>query len=156
MIEYVFLALGSNIGDKQEKFEQAIFELDNHPQIVLVQQSSFMTTKAKVNVPQPDYLNGVIEIKTSLSPEELLEATQEIEEKMGRTSKGHFDPRPIDIDIIFYNDQIISTDDLIIPHALMHERDFVLEPLAEISPDMIHPIFQKSISDLAKTCEQNT
>ncbi len=96
-----------------------------------------------------------MEITTELSPQELLSATQTIEKQLGRVSKTttHYEARPIDIDILFFDDLIIETENLTIPHPRMHLRNFALQPLLEIAPNFMHPILQKEIKELAKSCK---
>ena len=144
----VFLGLGSNIGNKKENLDTAIDKLNANDLIDVQKVSKFINTKAVSKVKQPDFLNAAIQIQTILSPLELLEFTAEIEKGMGRTSKGNEDPRTIDIDILLFDDEIVCMEGLTIPHPFMHERLFVLEPLMEIGPDIIHPVVQESISTL--------
>mgnify|MGYP006113810975 CR=1 FL=1 len=147
----IFLGLGANIGNKEKQLEQAIDQLNSHDHLEVTQIADFKSFKADLPakfVSQPDYLNTVIECMTLLSPEELFEYTQKIEISLGRQSKGDFQPRSIDIDILFYNQDIISKDTLIIPHARLHERVFVLQPMMQIAPYFMHPVFQKTIKEL--------
>lgn len=146
----VLLALGSNIGNREKNFQQAIELLNEHEAIQVIKVSSFIQTKAVAKYPQPDYLNGALLIKTILTPMELLTFTQEIEKELGRESKGKGEPRTIDIDILLYNQELICLESLTIPHPLLHERAFVLIPLNEIAGDFTHPIFQETISDIYK------
>lgn len=101
------------------------------------------------------YLNQVIEIQTNLSPNQLHSSLLEIEKLLGRNSKGDLQPREIDIDILFYDEEIVNTDNLIIPHRDLHNRKFVLEPLAELNPDFIHPVFKKSVKELLSQVKDN-
>jgi len=144
----VFLGLGSNIGKREEYLSKALSELENHPLIKIIQTSSFIETKAISKTCQPDFINAVCEITTFLNPEELLMETQEIEKKLGRTKKGTQEPRTIDIDILFFGEIVITQENLIIPHALLHTRSFVLNPLAEIAPEFIHPILNQNVETL--------
>ena len=147
----IFLSLGANIGNKEKQLEQAIDQLNSHEHLEVTQIADFKTFKAALPanfVAQPDYLNTVIECMTLLSPDELFEYTQKIETSLGRQSKGDFQPRSIDVDILFYNQDIISKDSLIIPHARLHERVFVLQPMMQIAPHFMHPVFQKTIKEL--------
>jgi len=150
MLHQVYLGLGANVGDKEATISLAIEYLNDHECIEVESVSEFVKTKAISQVPQPDFINSCISIKTILSPTELLELTEEIEIKLGRNkdTKGTYDPRPIDIDILFYSDAIVCDDRLTIPHPLIHERDFVLNPLNQIAPDFIHPILESPIKDL--------
>lgn len=144
----VFLGLGSNVGDRESNLNQAIEQLAKNDMIELVNLSSFIETKAVSNSPQPDYLNAVIEIRTLLTPEELMEFTQKVEIVLGRSSKGQGDPRSIDIDILLYDQEIICTEELTIPHPMFHEREFVLKPFNEIAPDVVHPVLELRIDEL--------
>ena len=108
----------------------------------------FIETKSVSTYEQPDYLNGVCYLITRLSYRELLTFTQKIELQLGRLSKGNGDPRTIDIDILFYDTEIVLDDDCGIPHSLLHERDFVMKPLYEIAPHFIHPVLQESIEEI--------
>lgn len=144
----VFLAIGSNLGDREKTITMAIKKLEENVAIIVKKKSSLLVTKPYGNIDQPDFLNGVIEIETSLTPKNLLTFLMNIEEQLGRERKGHWSARTIDLDIIFYDDLIFNEDNLIIPHKDMHNRSFVLEPLREIAPDFIHPILEKTVEDL--------
>ncbi len=149
MNERVFLALGSNVGDRKQHLNAVIRELGGHPQIEVLRISSWINSIAEARVPQRDYLNGAVEIATVLTPMELLEVTQGIERQLGRQSKGDYQPRTVDIDILFFGDQIICTEGLTIPHPMLHTRSFVLGPMSEIAPEMIHPLLQTAVGELA-------
>ena len=144
----VILSLGSNLGHREQHLSDAIDALSSHDQIQITAVSSDYENSAVSNFSQPDFINKAIQITTFLTPDELLETTETIEKKLGRISKEHRDPRNIDIDIIFYNNDIISTDRLVIPHPLMHERLFVLDPVSEIAPEWIHPILEETVTSL--------
>ena len=144
----VFLGLGSNIGQRETNIEQALDALNQHPHTEINSVSPLYETIAVSHFKQANYLNGAAKIQTLLTPDELLTFTESIETHLGRTSKGLGDPRTIDIDILFYNDTVISLDHLSIPHPLAHERLFVLNPLNDIAPDLIHPILNQSVSEL--------
>jgi dihydroneopterin aldolase / 2-amino-4-hydroxy-6-hydroxymethyldihydropteridine diphosphokinase len=148
VIHKVYLGLGSNLGDKEDMLNRAIHLLDSNRYIDVKKTSVFITSKAKGTGPQPDYLNGACVIETILTPEELLHETKMIEQLLGRTTKSDYAPRLIDIDILVFDDLVYSTDDLIIPHPLMHERDFVLKPLSDLEPNLLHPILNESILSL--------
>lgn len=137
-----YIAFGSNMGDKKKYIEDGIAELVMDPCIELIKTSSMITTKPYGEVEQSDFLNGVCEIETLLSPKELLEEIHRVEEQAHRTREVHWGPRTLDLDIIYYDDLVINTDDLIIPHVDMENRTFVLEPLCEIAPNFRHPIKQ--------------
>jgi 2-amino-4-hydroxy-6-hydroxymethyldihydropteridine diphosphokinase len=144
-----YLGLGSNVGDREEYIEQAIFLLEKNPNIEVLKRSSGLETEAeggKGN--QPPFINGALAIRTKLSPHDLLELGNEIEVALGREREIEWGPRTIDIDILLYDDEIVSDDKLQIPHPLMHERLFVLKPLREIAPQLMHPVLEKSIDTL--------
>lgn len=143
-----YLGLGSNVGDREEYIEQAIFLLEKNPNIQVTKHSSNCETEAEGSGEQPPFINAAVEIGTKLSPYKLLEVCQEIETALGREREVEWGPRTIDIDILLYEDEIISDDKLQIPHPLMHERVFVLKPLREIAPQLIHPVLEKSIETL--------
>ena len=143
----VYLGLGSNVGDRERHFRLALEWISETEGIELQVVSRFIQTKAVGRVRQPDFLNAVAKIRTILMPEELLVVLQALECRAGRRSKGAYDPRPLDLDILFFGDQIVCTELLTIPHPLLHERAFVLEPLSEIAPDLVHPMFGDSIAD---------
>ena len=146
--QIVYLGLGSNVGDREEYIEQASFLLSKKKGIEVIRRSSNYETEAEGKDDQPAFMNAVTMIKTTLAPRKLLTETQEIETALGREREIEWGPRTIDIDILLFGDQIVSEDDLQIPHPLMHERVFVLKPLKEIAPRVIHPILEKSIVDL--------
>jgi len=148
MIHKVYLGLGSNLGDREDMLNRAIQLLDSHKFIDVEKRSVFIESEPSGTGPQPKYLNGVCRITTILSPEELLYETQMIEKVLGRTTKSDYAPRPIDIDILLYDDVVMVTDQLIIPHPLMHERHFVLKPLSDMDPHVEHPILNQSIQSL--------
>lgn len=143
-----FVAFGSNLGDKEKFIDEAIKALSNLPQINIVAISDKIVTEPYGNVEQDVFLNGVMKIETLLPADELLQILQKVEEHAGRERKIHWGPRTLDLDIIFYDDDIISEDDLIVPHPDMKNRDFVLKPLMQIAPYKLHPVYRKTISDM--------
>ena len=149
MINTVFIALGSNIGDRDAYINKAIKCLGEHDDIDIDKVSKIIETKAVSVVSQPDFLNAVVSLKTLLNVRQFFELSKKIEKDLGRTSKGNQDPRTIDIDILFFNDEVISDDDLVIPHPLLHQREFVLKPFLDIAPDFTHPMFNMEMSQLA-------
>ncbi|MFC1511286.1 2-amino-4-hydroxy-6-hydroxymethyldihydropteridine diphosphokinase [Candidatus Margulisiibacteriota bacterium] len=144
----VYLGLGSNVGDREEYIEQAIFLLEKNPHIEVTRHSSSIETEAEGKGNQPPFLNAALEIKTKLSPHKLLEVCHEIEVALGREREIEWGPRTIDIDILMYEDEIISDDKLQLPHPLLHERLFVLRPLREIAPNLMHPVLEKRMQSL--------
>jgi len=143
-----FLGLGSNVGDREEYIEQAAFLMAKMPNLKVVKKASNYETDPEINSKQPPYINTVFQIKTKLSPYELLNTVNDMENTLGRERGVEWGPRTIDIDILLYGDQVLSDDKLTIPHPLLHDRKFVLEPLAEIAPNTEHPIMDKKIIDM--------
>jgi len=143
-----YLGLGSNVGDREEYIEQAVFLLEKNPNIEVTRRSTNHETEPEGGGDQPQFINAAVEIKTKLSPHQLLEVCQEIETALGREREVEWGPRTIDLDILLYGDEIVSDDKLQIPHPLMHERLFVLKPLREIAPHAIHPVLEKTVETL--------
>lgn len=140
-----YLSLGSNMGDRQGNLERAIDLLSQRLKMTSV--SSIYDTEPVGDINQPRFLNLVCQVTTRLAPEALLALAKGIESKLGRTGKSGA-PRPIDIDILFYDDQIVKTPELTIPHPRLARRAFVLIPLAEIAPGFCHPVSGKTVSEL--------
>lgn len=133
----VYLALGANLGEPRRQLQDAVFSLHAHPAIQLQQCSSMYASKPMGPQNQPDYVNAVIAIQTSLTPHQLLDATQAIETAAGRVRGQHWGPRTLDIDILLFDSQIVTDERLLIPHPGLTQREFVLIPLAEIAPELI-------------------
>ena len=142
-----YIALGSNMGDKEQYLRSALNAM-NYDSTQVVRTSEFLVTKPVGYVEQEDFLNCVAQVRTLLSPQLLLDQLHQIENQYGRVRTLRWGPRTLDLDIIFYEDDIISTDTLIIPHPRMQERLFVLSPLAEIAPNKKHPVLNKTIAEL--------
>lgn len=132
----VFIGIGSNLGDRQENIAKALESLKQTAGITIKKVSSIIETKPWAGPSQGKYLNAVIEIDTQIEPKELLKITQQIEHDLGRVREVINGPRTIDLDILLYDDVIMDSSDLIIPHPRMWERDFVMRPLTEIAPDI--------------------
>ncbi|HAH01109.1 MAG TPA: 2-amino-4-hydroxy-6-hydroxymethyldihydropteridine diphosphokinase, partial [Ktedonobacter sp.] len=149
----VYLALGSNLGDRRGNLAAALQQLRDYMAITAI--SSLYETEPVGYLDQPLFLNMVCSGKTRLSAQELLKHTQEIELAIGRQPSFRNGPRPIDIDIIFYDDLHIVQDNLIVPHARASERAFVLAPLAEIAPAMVDPVSGKTVKELLDAVTQD-
>ena len=147
----IFLALGSNIGDKEHQLNEAIRSLGE--KLTDIKTASYYTTSPMYYTDQPDFLNTVISGLTGLLPLELLEFTQHIQSKLGRQKRFKNAPREIDIDILFYGNMVYVNKDLIIPHPLIHERQFVLKPFMELDPEFMHPVLKKTIRQLLQASE---
>ena len=148
----LYILLGGNLGNKQVIFSEARARLSQ--QVGTITNQSVLYETEPWGFESDDiFWNQVLEISTELSPEKVLKQTQQIEHEMGRIRKANqYDSRIIDIDILFYGDQIIQTENLVVPHPRIQERKFALVPLSEIASELIHPIFQKSISQLLEEC----
>lgn len=142
-----YIGLGSNLGEKQKNLYNALEKI-NTDLTKVTNISKFHITKPVGYTEQDDFLNCVAEIKTLLTPKELMKFLLSIEEQLKRVRDVRWGPRTIDLDVLLYNKEITSFDDIIIPHPRMHERLFVLEPLCEIAPYVIHPILNKRIIDI--------
>lgn len=143
-----FIALGSNIDDKREYLEEGVKALAETEGCQLTAVSDFIQTVPYGFTEQDEFLNGCLELKTLLTPEELLSNIHEIETKANRIRTVHWGPRTLDLDIIFYDDLVLDKQDLQIPHVDMHRRDFVLLPLSQIAPFKRHPVLNKTVTEL--------
>ncbi|PVX50103.1 2-amino-4-hydroxy-6-hydroxymethyldihydropteridine diphosphokinase [Balneicella halophila] len=145
-----FLLLGSNQGDRKLYLKNAVCSISSTCGDIVTQSSYFFSESWGYE--DENYINLAIELRTELSPTELLKATQLIEKDLGRTSKttDQYEARPIDIDILFYDEITLATEQLILPHPRLHLRNFVIQPLQEIAPNFIHPVLHQSITELAK------
>ena len=151
-----YIALGSNMNDKKKYIMDAIKALNADDNIEVDKTSSIIETEPYGYTNQDVFLNGVVKVSTLLTPNELLEKIHKIEEEAGRERTIHWGPRTLDLDIIFYDDIVLDSEDLIIPHPDMHNRDFVLKPLCELTPYLRHPIMGKTVSELANMlCESS-
>lgn len=143
----VFLILGGNLGERKKNLDEAISLLGKKAGNVKRFSSVYETQPWGVK-DQPHYFNQVIEMLTDLSAQGLMTELLQIEKKMGRVREKKYGSRTIDIDILFFNDAIINTESLTVPHPRLHERRFVLEPMNEIAHELMHPILQKTIAEL--------
>lgn len=146
MSSIVYLSLGSNIGDKVAQITQA---LDRLAKVYTVLRVSPLYLTEPVGLKDQDwFLNCVVEVETEKDPKKLLSTLQSIERKMGKTKTRVNGPRTIDIDILFYNDEIINLKNLVVPHPRLHTRLFVLQPMMDLNPDLVHPVLKKTIREL--------
>lgn len=143
-----YLSIGSNLGDKKDNLDKAIALLNADEYSRVTKISEYIITEPVGEVEQDDFLNGALEVKTLRSPNRLLDIIGDIESQLKRERKIHWGPRTIDLDIIFYDNIIIDTEKLTIPHPEMQKRGFVLKPLLEIAPKVIHPILGKNMIQL--------
>lgn len=146
----VFIGLGTNIEPREDYLKEALMLLQSYDAIQLKKKSSIYETEPVGYTEQADFLNMVIEVSTTLTPFELLEVCQDIELKLGRKRIIRFGPRTIDLDILLFNQENIETEQLMIPHLRMHERAFVLVPLAEIARTTVVSRWNKTVMDLLK------
>lgn len=144
----VHIGLGSNLGDREKHLRQALEAMRRIAGVDSVRGSSFHETTPVGGPAQPDFLNAAAEVETSLEPDDLFRELQRIESEMGRTREVRWGPRTIDLDILLCEDRLLETPDLVVPHRLMHERRFALEPLAEIAACAVHPILGKTVQEL--------
>jgi 2-amino-4-hydroxy-6-hydroxymethyldihydropteridine diphosphokinase len=146
MRKTVYLSLGSNMGDREANLRDAIARLAELGEVTAV--SSYYETEPVDFLAQPWFLNCAVAVNTEKMPRQLLSALQRIEQEMGRRRAQPKGPRVIDLDILLFGSSVVETAQLTIPHAAMHERRFVLEPLAEIAPDARHPVFKRTVREL--------
>ena len=146
------IALGSNLGNSRQTLTEAIAVLDQSDQIRVTAQSSWYRT-APVGPPQPDYLNGCVVVATSLSPDDLMARLLEIEAQFGRVRRERWGPRHLDLDLLLYDQIQVKTDLVEVPHPRLSDRAFVLIPLAEIAPEWIHPVTQRSVLELKQAID---
>ncbi len=149
----VYLAVGSNMGEREQYIRQGLCRLKEHPQIRKMRESALLVTKPYGGVEQEDFLNGAVKLETLLTPEELLELLHRIEAAADRKRLVHWGPRTLDLDIIFYDKLVYESDRLLIPHVDMQNRYFVLKPLAELTPNYRHPLLGKTVSELLQAVE---
>lgn len=143
-----YIAFGSNMGDKKKYLDNAIQGLRDMKEIVVEKVSEYLVTEPYGDVEQDEFLNGALRVRTLLSPEELLDRLHVLEQAADRKRIIHWGPRTLDLDILFYDQEIIDMPDLHIPHIDLHNRDFVLVPMNQIAPYLRHPVLNQTISQL--------
>ncbi|MCD4715543.1 MAG: 2-amino-4-hydroxy-6-hydroxymethyldihydropteridine diphosphokinase [Desulfobacterales bacterium] len=143
-----YIGIGSNLGDKLNNCRKSIEMTGRIPDTSVTAQSVFYRTEPVGVEGQDWYVNGVISLSTGLSAQDLLKNLLDIEQIMGRERKKKWDSRTIDLDILLYGQEVIEEEDLTVPHPLMHLRRFVLEPMVQLAPDLIHPVLGKSMAGL--------
>jgi 2-amino-4-hydroxy-6-hydroxymethyldihydropteridine diphosphokinase len=151
-LKTAFLALGSNLGDREANLREAVNRLDSD-ELRVVRRSSLYETAPRELLDQPLFLNAVLQVETGLFPMQLLARVREIERQMGRRRMTPKGPRNIDIDILFYGRAVIAAAELEVPHPRIAQRRFVLEPLAEIAPDFRHPLTGKTAHEMLAVLE---
>lgn len=142
-----YIGIGSNLGDRKNNCQKAV-ELLGEYGVKAIKTSSMYETEPWGVKDQPEFINMAVEAETSLAPRGLLNALKGIEKRMGRAPSEKYGPRVIDLDILLYGDVVVEEHGLKIPHPHMHERDFVLRPLMEIAPEVVHPVSGKRITEL--------
>jgi len=152
---HVTIGIGSNLGDREFLIRKAVDALRDLPQTKVIQVSSLYDTEPVGEADQPPFLNAVAAIETELPARELLWHLLLIEKRMGRVRARRWGPRPIDLDVLFYDDQIIDEPDLSVPHPEAHRRAFVLMPLAELAPDFKHPVTGETVRRMIQKLPPN-
>ncbi len=155
MKHIAYIGMGSNVGEKLLQCQRAISEILKIDCHKLLAQSAFYRTAPLGYGDQDWFVNGVIKMETDLTARELLRSLKSIESRLGRRETFRWGPRTIDLDLLFYDEEQVESDDLQIPHPLLHERQFVLIPLAEINPFLLHPVLKKTVQELLNGLEED-
>ncbi|MDA1329521.1 MAG: 2-amino-4-hydroxy-6-hydroxymethyldihydropteridine diphosphokinase [Chloroflexi bacterium] len=142
----IYLGLGSNVGERRKFLGAALEALP--PKVHFLRKSSLYETAPWGFEQQGDFLNVVVEAQTDLSPQELLDYLKDVESMVGREASFKNGPRQIDIDILFYDDLVLEEEGLVVPHPRVHARSFMLAPIVELTPELVHPVFGKTVSEL--------
>ena len=148
MKHIIYIALGSNVGDKLLQCRKAISEILKIDRHRLLARSSFYKTQPIGYTVQDWFVNGVIKLETELEAHELLRSLKALESRLGRVETFRWGPRTIDLDLLFFDDEQIHSEELVIPHPLLHKRQFVLIPLTEIDPHLVHPVLRQTVREL--------
>lgn len=144
-----FIALGSNLGDRRGNIERALEELRDSRMVEVIKVSKLYETDPVGGPPQDKFLDAAAEIRTLLTPHALLALLKDVEKKLGRTpTEVRWAPREIDLDILLYGSLVMDKPDLVIPHPQLHLRRFMIEPLSEIAPEVVHPILKKTVAEI--------
>jgi len=151
----VYIGIGSNVGDKVRQCERAISEILKVDRHKLLAKSPLFKTKPVGYVSQDWFVNGVIKIETEMEPLDLLRILKTLELQLGRTRTFRWGPRSIDLDILFFDDEEVRTEELQVPHPRLHERQFVLIPLAEIDRHLVHPVLKKTVGKLLEELKED-
>ena len=148
-MSHAFIGVGSNQGDRLALISRALRALGDVQGVRVARMATILETEPVGGPPQPPFLNTVVELDTTRSPRELLAALKEIERQLGRTPSAiRWAPRPIDLDLLLYDSQVIREPNLTVPHPRLHERGFVLEPLSQLVPELVHPVLGETIAAL--------
>lgn len=157
MSELAYISVGANVGDCRVNIDASIARLDAVEGVRVIRQSDLIETEPIGGpVDQPTYLNGAVEVETTLSARELLDVLLSIESKLGRVRTERWGPRVIDLDLVLFGEQVIREPRLTVPHPHMHERGFVLGPLAQIAPHVRHPVLGKTVSELFRELQASS
>ena len=157
MSSRAYIAMGGNLGDRRKTLLEALRMMSDCPHIAVLRHSDFIETDPVGPPGQGKYLNAAVEIETTLAPAELLAQMHRIETCLGRDrgKETRWGPRTCDLDILLIDDLVIETPELTVPHPYMHERSFMLQPLAQLAPDLVHPVLKKTMARLLKELSES-